>query len=539
MADWFLILATCISFLLLLVASVYFLVLYQHPDDRNEAWFPKLTVLLGLVLAGATVLLLPLDVANNEGYAGCLGYDTTFCGGFNMVLFWEIFFWAIPAVVFLLIPFMTFFYEADDGMLMAGTSVGARPNSRICEAVKYEIAIIIVVGGLMLVGYLLLGVSEVPLQSYSGSIPAFDFQTTASGNNTFSTVSLSDMSTDDIAYADMVAGTKSSESLTMQVNIPTFLAGFMSFIGWLCFALFGGVGLAAVPLDLILAWVHRPTHMDPSEFADAQMVIRSRVNELVNIGEMLKLERDDRRVSGKRGGMFKRYSAENRQERGAFLEFRKAVLLLEEDVEEFQACSANYESYNPLWPWISLFSGLFSIILSAAWLVHIGLFMVPRQPIHPLLNSFFQWIDFFPLFGILALAILTLYLLLCAVKGCFKFGIRFLLFQVHPMKLNKTYMSSFMFNVGVILLCALPVVQFCVSAFSDYARYTTISQVMGVQVRNLKFFKIFWVKNIFVYAMLGVTVLTILYLFLKPRDRSGIDSKSLKERLQIGGRKRI
>lgn len=70
MADWFLILATCISFILLLVASVYFIVLYQHPDDRNEAWFPKLTVLLGLVLAGATVLLLPLDVANNEGYAG-------------------------------------------------------------------------------------------------------------------------------------------------------------------------------------------------------------------------------------------------------------------------------------------------------------------------------------------------------------------------------------------------------------------------------------------------------------------------------------
>ena len=70
MADWFLILATTISFGLLLVAAVYFLVHYQHPDDRNEAWFPKLTVILGFVLAGATVLLLPLDVANNEGYAG-------------------------------------------------------------------------------------------------------------------------------------------------------------------------------------------------------------------------------------------------------------------------------------------------------------------------------------------------------------------------------------------------------------------------------------------------------------------------------------
>jgi LMBR1 domain-containing protein 1 len=31
---------------------------------------PKVVVLLGFVLAGATVLLLPLDVANNEGYAG-------------------------------------------------------------------------------------------------------------------------------------------------------------------------------------------------------------------------------------------------------------------------------------------------------------------------------------------------------------------------------------------------------------------------------------------------------------------------------------
>lgn len=70
MADWFLILATSISFFLLFVVSVYILVHYQHPDDKNDAYFPKLTVLLGLLLSGATVLLLPLDVANNEGYPG-------------------------------------------------------------------------------------------------------------------------------------------------------------------------------------------------------------------------------------------------------------------------------------------------------------------------------------------------------------------------------------------------------------------------------------------------------------------------------------
>ena len=70
MADWFLILTIVVTFLILAVVAVYFLVHYQHPDDKNDAWFPKLTVLLGIIISGATVLLLPLDVANNEGYSG-------------------------------------------------------------------------------------------------------------------------------------------------------------------------------------------------------------------------------------------------------------------------------------------------------------------------------------------------------------------------------------------------------------------------------------------------------------------------------------
>jgi LMBR1 domain-containing protein 1 len=70
MADIFLIISTIVGLGVLLVAGLYLIVYYQHPDDHNEAYMPKVVVLLGFVLAGATVLLLPLDVANNEGYAG-------------------------------------------------------------------------------------------------------------------------------------------------------------------------------------------------------------------------------------------------------------------------------------------------------------------------------------------------------------------------------------------------------------------------------------------------------------------------------------
>ena len=68
--DIFLLIVTIIVFFILLVIGLYLLVHYQHPDDKNEAYLPKLVVIFGFVLAGATVLLLPLDVANNEGYAG-------------------------------------------------------------------------------------------------------------------------------------------------------------------------------------------------------------------------------------------------------------------------------------------------------------------------------------------------------------------------------------------------------------------------------------------------------------------------------------
>ena len=99
----------------------------QHPDDKNEAIFPKILVLIGFTLAQASVLLLPLDVANREGYTGCDGYDTALCGGLNMTLVWEIFFIIILVYVVLLIPFTIFFYEADDGFGNIG-------KSRFCEA---------------------------------------------------------------------------------------------------------------------------------------------------------------------------------------------------------------------------------------------------------------------------------------------------------------------------------------------------------------------------------------------------------------------
>ena len=64
------VIAIIVALSILLVSSLYLIVYYQHPDDHNDAYAPKLVVMLGFCLAGWTVLMFPLDVANNEGYAG-------------------------------------------------------------------------------------------------------------------------------------------------------------------------------------------------------------------------------------------------------------------------------------------------------------------------------------------------------------------------------------------------------------------------------------------------------------------------------------
>lgn len=546
MVDVFLVIVCIVAFVILTIIALYLLVHYQHPDDNNEAYLPKLVVIFGFVLAGSTVLMLPLDVANNEGYAGCEGYDTAFCGGLNMEVMWSIVFWAIPIWVFVLIPFSTFYYEADDGMLMAGTSYQPEgtPKSKVASACCYQMFVFVIVGLVFGVSYFTLSDTSIPVHHYEGGrITTVDPQLVVPKVNMttgelepFHSDQLQPMKDADVKYFSVVSP-EGIDTLVLQVDVSNFYAGLMAFFGWFLFAIFGGVGLAAMPLDLIMMYVKRPRHMDAQEFQEAQTSLRERTNELVDIGELIKIEREEKAQLGLTSGwgatLFdSEKRKEARDERQAILGFKQAVFLLEQDVEDFGACHANYENYNPLIPYIALVCGLLSVVISIMWFLHIVIYVLPDPPLRPFLNNFFMWFDkWFPLFGVLSVAIFTVYLLLCAIKGCFKLGMRFLCMTLHPMKPGKTYMSSFMFNIGLVLLCALPVVQFCSTAFADYARNSTIRQIYGVQVEYLQFFSFFWVNDVFIYSFLIIMLITSIYLACKPADQA-TNSQALRDRLK-------
>jgi LMBR1 domain-containing protein 1 len=113
--NWFLVIIAAVMGILAFAISLYVIVIYQHPEDKNQAWFPKGVVLFGFALALITVLLFPLDVANT---ASCdLDIPLSSCEyTFPMDILWQVAYILNMVIVFVMVPFALFYYEADSDL---------------------------------------------------------------------------------------------------------------------------------------------------------------------------------------------------------------------------------------------------------------------------------------------------------------------------------------------------------------------------------------------------------------------------------------
>ena len=472
-----------------------------------------------------------------------------------METFWNIFFWLIPIWLFVFIPFAAFYYEADDLGHLPASVTGidpsspkySKPRSRLSQALCNLSILLVIVTIVFFLCYWFLGYSNVSVRTYTGGTfvenarPAgviFESFPQYNENGTvqrFSINQLADIQANDALLLQFVKKNNTIDSMQYRVDVSTFFGGFMAFIGWFLFALFGGIGLASLPISNILAFTRRPQMLTPEELADAKLSIQTRVNEMVEIGEQLKREREDKsKTVIQRGILASFFPTLYHQRSSTIREFKAAVYLLEQDVKDFTAYQTTSEKYNPLHPYISLLMGFISSIFSISWFLQTVLYTLPNPPVTEFLIYLFEWFDsWFPLFATLSLAITTLYLLLCAIQGCFIFGMRFLCLSFYPMKVGKTYMNSFLFNMALVLFSSLPVVQFTVVSFRSYARYATITQIFVLQIDNLEFFSYFFDNNVFVYILLVISMLTGIYLLCK---RQGSEGAEVRDRLKARAR---
>lgn len=502
--NWFLILVACVVGILCVVGNVYLLVHYQHPEDRNQAWFPKGVVIFGLSLSMLTVLLFPLDVANRAACSAAI-VEGSCTLTLPMTQLWYAIFITNLALVFLIIPFTLFFYEGDSDYTLW---------MRIKTAMIWTFGLLCCLGLVVGIAYGLAGYVHYPTQKLtSGTLPINYLSTLPnittvcikpgqsianySGTNIF----------DNLCNA--FGPTYYSSDFTSRCSFPVYVMAIQSVAGWILFMVFAGVGVMCAPIDWIFQYVGRPKSIiTKSEYLARARGLAQRAKEIKQMAELLKRQQRD-------GGKDRRW-------RSNLKKLQREVVALEDDEYNLDAVYPQGHDGEVNWVMYQLgfilmgLAGVIGIGLSLTWIAHIIVYMLPVSPLNPMLNQVFVDLDaVFPLFGVAAFAGFCGYLMIVAIKGNFMLGMNFVFINLYPMRPGATMMSSFLFNEAIILSMSAAVIQFCAQAFGTYANNTEIFDIFGNQVMYLQGISWVYQFNFFLYCFICVAFLATIYMAIK------------------------
>jgi LMBR1 domain-containing protein 1 len=475
MVDVLTLIMTILVTIGLLICNIYLLAYYCHPDDKETCigWVAKIFVVLGLTLAWSQVLLLPLDVSNNR----------TFGGGLNMKVFWFIVYVLTAIYILIIFPLVSGFYESDE-------------DWTFCEKFKHSLCCFFVMLFcfflLSIILYVTIGKAKVPININCvsiGSVYTYEEKT----------------------------------KIEIKVSYITYILAMLSFLSWILFAVFGGIGMAAVPLDFFHDFCTRPKSINSEDIKTRKEILLS------NLGKLQELGKDVQHMEKEGYDKLFIFNSKRRKYNKKLHAFKAGTLLAE---EEFYICNLSEEIKKKnncviIFYYLLIPLGVLSLIATILWIIQfICTYFFTKDggersgyPFLSYLFIYFQDHDV-AFLSFIFFSLLALYLLFTVIKGNIKFGVRFLFcWTIYPMKKDETYMNAFLFNVSLILLASISVTQFCADCLRDYVAFTDIDLLFNIQIKYLKFFIIFYKYHIFQYVWFGIFILSCIYLLCRPRDR--------------------
>jgi len=516
MVQVFLIVVAVCMAILILAACLLLLIKFGHPDDKSAAYFPKFIVLLGLWLSFASVLVLPFDIANRS-----TAVDN---GGIAVDTLWQTVYWTLAVLVCAVIPFAFFYYESDVDAEDLGPDAGFF-DKQIGSAICYAGIFMIVIMVILIILYTTSNTAYVPVNRIT-----MDLKTVVPVQSDINPLTTLNPTLQRFATASCPGKTSkiASDSLCVRdtftweipVSVTLYIIAFLAFIGWFFFTLFVAVGLAALPLDLINEYRTRPTPISTKTYFEQRNELGKRVKTLIEQGE--KMQQSHEQDKGNR------FLAANRH-RTDVRNFEKNYYLLKKDYQILHV-AFKLKGGNPLWYFFKLFLGIIALLLSVTWVLHIAMFILPRESIrYNFLNKLMTDVSIpgFELFPVLFFAIYSFYLLWCVVKGNFKLGVRFLFFKIYPMELENTLMNAFLWNTWFILLCSLPTVQFCVTAFPGYVATSQANIMFGDLVTYMAGFRTLFSNKVFIFAIIVLFGISLAVLLIWPNSESQKIEKQL------------
>lgn len=283
----------------------------------------------------------------------------------------------------------------------------------------------------------------------------------------------------------------------------------------------------SLPMDLINDFRTRPQPISVVEYKEKQRKISLRIDEVVSQGEQLEQDMNQQ----------KRSFTEKRKHKQRLLMIERMyndIIRENRTLEIANKLKGDQGGAYVLWGVFKLLAGILCMILSICWIVHIVLFYIPATPVHDFLNTFFldleRMLPGFPLFGVAAFALFSLYLLGCCVKGNAKFGVRLFFWKLYPIEWKNTRVNSFLVNTWIILICTIPIIQFCAEGFPEYARLTELSLLFGTQIQYIEGLSILWALHVFIWIILVTAFISLVWLFVNPDDTSRNIDAEIKKR---------
>ncbi|KAH9316196.1 hypothetical protein KI387_024823, partial [Taxus chinensis] len=240
-----LVIVAAVVCVLVFLFNIYLLINFQHPDDLNQAYFPKLVVVLGLSVAEISILMLPADVANRHACSNAI-----YNGACNLTLpmkdLWLAIYILDAVLVFFVIPFAMFYYEGDQEK-----SVG----KRVFSALMWVIMTAVVVGLVLGILYGLVGKVDFTVRRLSSATNAFPSSWSELSRNHPCIQGTNGNTLQCDAYT---ASASSESTWTMRTTFPEYVVALSTIVGSVLFSFFGGVGIACLPLGLIFSFLRRP-----------------------------------------------------------------------------------------------------------------------------------------------------------------------------------------------------------------------------------------------------------------------------------------
>lgn len=117
-----------------------------------------------------------------------------------------------------------------------------------------------------------------------------------------------------------------------------------------------------------------------------------------------------------------------------------------------------------------LILGIICIVISLILVIHIFCYLllkVDGRPVNPFLNNMLEYLEQskVSVLATILFALIGYYMMIAAIKGNVRVGMRVLCFTFYPLLPNETFVNSFVFNAILMNLWMFALIQFLTDMF--------------------------------------------------------------------------